>query len=132
VPVSLPPEMPNDFVSSAYLGKNEAAWPPRIAAEVVDWLGEHGFAVFGAEVWIITRDGEIGTFFRDAHGRESIWAVAVDPKQDEPWSSFVRRAAASVSDSIRRLDIAGIRESGEVYVNITYDSQVRGQQMSDS
>lgn len=124
--------MPNEFVSSAYLAKNEAAWPPRIAAEVVDWLGEHGFAVFGAEVWIITRDDKIGTFFRDADGRRSLWAVAVDPNQDEPWSSFVRRAAASVSESIRKLDIADIRESGDVYVNITYDKKCAASKYRDS
>jgi len=117
--------MPRDFVSSAFIVENEAAWPPRIAAEVVDWLGEHGFAVYGAEVWIITREGKISTFFRDAGGKSYLWAVAVDPNQDEPWSSFVRRAAASVSESVRKLDIAGVRASGEIYVNITYESEVR-------
>jgi len=35
---------------------NEPAWEPHIAAQVVEWLGLHQYAVLGTELWVI-RDG---------------------------------------------------------------------------
>ena len=35
---------------------DEPAWEPHIAAQVVEWLGLHQYAVLGTELWVI-RDG---------------------------------------------------------------------------
>jgi hypothetical protein len=116
-------EMPKTFLDSVFVAGREVAWPPEIAAEVVEWLGNHDICVLGAEVWIVTPDSKISTMFRDSTGADCIWTIAVNRDLEEPWNSYCQRAASVVSESIRRIDISDMHASGRPLVNITYVSE---------
>ena len=91
---------------------NEAAWRPALAARSVEWLGAHGFAVLGTELWL-PKGGLIQSLPYFQH---------VDPKGDEAWDLFVGRAAAETLAYLKAFTPEFIEE-GNVYVNVTWVSE---------
>ncbi len=76
-----PSGFPSELVSAAFVASNEAAWRPALAARSVEWLGTHGYAVLGTELWL-PKDGSIQSlpYFQN-----------VDRQGNEAWDSFVAR-----------------------------------------
>jgi hypothetical protein len=70
-----PPNFPSELVTGAFVASKEAAWRPAQAAVSVEWLGAHGFAVLGTELWL-PKDGSIQSlpYFQN-----------VDRQGDEAW-----------------------------------------------
>jgi hypothetical protein len=108
-PDLFPSGFPSELASAAFLASNEAAWRPALAARAVEWLGTHGYAVLGTEVWL-PKDGSVQSlpYFQN-----------VDRQGDEAWDSFVARAAAETSAYLRAFTPKFIEE-GDVYVNVTW------------
>src|SRR5260370_39243395 len=79
-----PAGLPSDLAAAAFVHSGEAAWRPTLATASVEWLGAHGYAVLGTEV------------FLPMHGAiQSLpYFQSVDRKDNEEWDSFVARAAA--------------------------------------
>ena len=48
-----PPKFPSELAVAAYRTGDEAAWPPRIVAAVVEWFGVHRYAALGTELWLL-------------------------------------------------------------------------------
>jgi len=107
-----PPNFPSELVTAAFVASKEAAWPPAQAAVSVEWLGTHGYAVLGTELWL-PMDGSI---------RSLSYFQNVDRHQDEAWDSFVARAAAETLAYLRAFTPKFIEE-GDVYVNVTWVSE---------
>jgi hypothetical protein len=107
-----PSGFPVDLISDALTASNEAAWRPALAARSVKWLGTHGYAVLGTELWL-PKDGAIQSLPYFQH---------VDRQGDEAWSSFVARAAAETLAYLRALR-QKFEEEGDVYVNVTWVSE---------
>jgi hypothetical protein len=107
-----PPNFPSELVTGAFVASKEAAWRPAQAAVSVEWLGAHGFAVLGTELWL-PKDGSIQSlpYFQN-----------VDRQGDEAWDSFVARAAAETLAYLRAFTPKFIEE-GDVYVNVTWVSE---------
>jgi hypothetical protein len=108
-PGLFPSGFPSELASAAFVASNEAAWRPALAARSVEWLGTHGYAVLGTELWL-PKDGSIQSlpYFHNA-----------DRKGNEAWDSFVARAAAETLAYLRALTAKFIEE-GDVYVNVTW------------
>jgi hypothetical protein len=49
-----PSGFPPELVSAALVSSNEVAWRPLLAARSVEWLGAHGYALLGTELWLQT------------------------------------------------------------------------------
>ncbi|MBZ5650923.1 MAG: hypothetical protein LAO18_10605 [Acidobacteriia bacterium] len=94
------------------MASKEAAWRPAQAAISVEWLGAHGYAVLGTELWL-PKDGSIQSlpYFQN-----------VDRQRNEAWDSFVARAAAETLAYLRAFTPKFIEE-GDVYVNVTWVSE---------
>jgi hypothetical protein len=113
-----PPDFPSELAGGAFTTGKEAAWPLEQAASVVEWLGAHGYAVLGIELWLI-QSGRIqslpigGSGMREAHGDK------VDRQNAEPWKEFVARATTKTLKYLRLFD-KEIVEPGEVYFNVTW------------
>jgi hypothetical protein len=111
-PDLFPSGFPSELVSAAFVACNEAAWRPAVAARSVEWLGTHGYAVLGTELWL-PKDGSIQSlpYFQN-----------VDRRGGEAWHSFVARAAAETLAYLRAFTPQFIEE-GDVYVNVTWVSE---------
>jgi hypothetical protein len=107
-PDLFPSGFPSDLASAAFVVSNEVAWRPAHAACSVEWLGTHGYAVLGTELWL-PKDGSIQSlpYFQN-----------VDRHNNESWVSFVDRAAAETLAHLRAL-----APEGDVYVNVTWVSE---------
>jgi hypothetical protein len=107
-----PSGFPSELVSAAFVASNEAAWRPALAARSVEWLGTHGYAVLGTELWL-PKDDSIQSlpYFQN-----------VDRKGDEAWDSFVARAAAETLAYFKALSSKFTKE-GDVFVNVTWVSE---------
>ena len=66
---------------------------PQIAAQVVEWLGLHQYAVLGTELWVI-RDGLINTLPVGQTGTREVHGNTVNRRANEAWAAFVSRAAS--------------------------------------
>jgi hypothetical protein len=117
-PDLFPSEFPSDLASAAYVASNEVAWRPALAARAVEWLGTHGYAVLGTEVWL-TKDGSI---------RSLPYFQNIDRQNDEIWDSFVTRAAAETLAYLRALTPMFIEE-GDVYVNVAWVNETEFRNM---
>ena len=107
-----PSGFPSELASAAFVSSNEAAWRPALAARSVEWLGKHGYAVLGTELWL-QKGGLIQSlpYFQN-----------VDPKRDEAWDFFVVRAAAETLAYLKAFTPKFIEE-GDVYVNVSWASE---------
>jgi len=114
-----PSEFPSDLASAAFVASHEVAWRPALAARSVEWLGTHGYAVLGTELWL-PKDGSIQSlpYFQnvgDRHGNEA-------------WDSFVARAASETLTYLRAFTPKFIEE-GDVYVNVTWVSEAESRKL---
>jgi hypothetical protein len=105
-----PAGIPSELVSAAFVTSNEAAWRPELAALSVEWLGMHGYAVLGTEIWLPMEDGSIQSvpYFQN-----------VERNSGERWDSFVARAAAETLAYLKAFSSKFIEE-GDVFVNVTW------------
>jgi len=113
-PDLFPSGFPSELASAAFVSSNEAAWRPALASRVVEWLGSHGYAVLGTELWL-PQGGSIQSlpYFQNA-----------DRKGNEAWNWFVSRAAAETLEYLRAMTPKFIEE-GDVYVNVTWVSEAK-------
>jgi hypothetical protein len=111
-PALFPSGFPSELASAAFVASNEAAWRPALAARSVEWLGTHGYAVLGTELWL-PKDGAVQSmpYFQKA-----------DRKVNEAWDAFVARAAAETLAYLRAFTAKCIEE-GDVHVNVTWVSE---------
>jgi hypothetical protein len=111
-PDLFPSGFPSDLASAAFVATNEAAWRPALAARSVEWLGTHGYAVLGTELWL-PKDGSIQSlpYFQN-----------VDRRSNEAWHSFVARATAETLAYLRAFSSKFIEE-GDVCVKVTWVSE---------
>jgi len=107
-----PSGFPSELVSAAFVASNEAAWRPAMAARSIEWLGTHGYAVLGTELWL-PMGGSIQSlpYFQN-----------VDRQGNEAWDTFVARAAEETLVYLRAFAPKFIEE-GDVYVNVTWVSE---------
>ena len=112
-----PAGFPSELVSAAFVASNEAAWRPELAARSVEWLGIHGYAVLGTEIWL-PQGSSIQSlpYFQN-----------VERDSGEGWDSFVARAAAETLAYLRAFSSKFIEE-GDVFVNVTWvdEAEFRG------
>jgi hypothetical protein len=111
-PDLFPSGFPSDLASAAFVASNEVAWRPPLATRSVEWLGTHGYAVLGTELWL-PKDGSIQSL---------PYFQKVDRQRDEAWDSFVARAAAETSAYLRTFT-PKFSEEGDVFVNVTWVSE---------
>jgi hypothetical protein len=111
-PELFPPGFPSELASAAFVASNEVGWRPTFAARSVEWLGRHGYAVLGTELWL-PKNGSIQTlpYFQN-----------IDPQGDEAWDSFAARAADETIDYLAGFAPKFVEE-GDVYVNVTWVSE---------
>jgi hypothetical protein len=107
-----PAGFPSDLAGAAFVHSGEAAWRPALAVASVEWLGAHGYAVLGTEVWL-PMGGSI----------QSVpYFQSVDRKGNEEWDSFVARAAEETLAYLRAFKPKFVAE-GDVYINVTWVSE---------
>ncbi len=118
----LPVDFPSELADAALLTNNEVAWQPTIAAQVVEWLGLHQYAVLGTELWVI-RDGAIHSLPIGQTGMPEVHGNTVDRRANEPWAAFVSRAASATVVYLRSFHSREIVEPGEIRFNVTWVSE---------
>ena len=79
---------------------------------IVEWLGAHGYAVLGTEIFL-PKGGSMQSlpYFQN-----------VDRKGNEAWDSFVVRAATETLAYLKAFTPKFLKE-GDVYVNVTWVSE---------
>jgi len=123
------PDLPQDLADAAYRAGDEFAWSPSIAVSVTKWLGEHGYAVLGTELWVLKHDGTIISLPLGISGLPEVHGNTVDRKKGETWSSFTRRATAETLAYLGRFNPADIVEEGNVRFNITWVTEIEFEQL---
>jgi hypothetical protein len=93
-----------------------------MAAQVVEWLGLHQYAVLGTELWVI-RDGLISTPPVGQAGMREVHGNAVSRCANEPWAAFVGWAASETALYLRSFQSEEIVEPGKVHFNVTWVSE---------
>ncbi|HZZ14406.1 MAG TPA: hypothetical protein VFE08_00420 [Candidatus Sulfotelmatobacter sp.] len=116
-----PADFPSELAKAAFW-RSEPAWEPDIAAQVVEWLGLHQYAVLGTELWII-RDGLINTLPIGQSGRPEVFGNTVSRRGNEPWAAFVSRGASETVVYLRSFQSGEIVEPGKVHFNLTWVSE---------
>jgi hypothetical protein len=115
----LPPDFPPELAAAALVLDLEAAWSPEFAVPVVEWLGSHGYAVLGTELWLVQDDAiislPIGTSeLPEVHGN------IVSNKRAEGWKAYVHRAAIETIAYLQGFDPKQIVQKGELYFNVVW------------
>jgi hypothetical protein len=108
-----PAEFPSELASEAYVASNnEVAWRPTQAVQAVKWLGLHGYAVLGTEVFL-PKEGSFQSlpYFQNVERIEA-----------EEWGLFVARSAAETSAYLETC-LSKFSEEGDVYVDVTWVSE---------
>jgi len=116
-----PADFPSELAEKAFW-RNEPAWEPHIAAQVVEWLGLHQYAVLGTELWVI-RDGLINTLPTGQTGTREVHGNTVRRRANEPWAAFVSRAASETVVYLHSFQSREIVEPGKVHFNVTWVSE---------
>jgi len=108
------------LAGSALVKGDEVAWQPSSAAVAVEWLGAHGYAVLGTELWLITADGAIQSLPVGLSGMREVHGNTVDRENGEPWSTFVCRATTETLAYLRSFNPGDIVERGKLYFNVVW------------
>jgi hypothetical protein len=104
-----PRDFPPELIREALVHLSDVAWRPKLAAVSVEWLGAHGYAVLGTEVWL-PKQGMI----------QSIpYFQAIREIENESWDSFVARAAAETLAYLKEFE-GRLTEEGDVFVNVSW------------
>jgi hypothetical protein len=105
-----PVGFPSELVSAAFVASNnEVAWRPVQAVRSVEWLGIHGYAVLGTEIWLP----------KESSIQSVPYFQSVEPNSNERWDLFVARAAAETLTYLKAY-ASKFSEEGDVYVNVTW------------
>jgi hypothetical protein len=123
------PDLPQELADAAYRSGDEFAWSPSVAASVAKWLGEHGYAILGTELWVLKPDGRIISLPLGLSGLPEVHGNTVDRKNGETWSSFTRRATAETLAYLGRFNPAEIVEEGDLRFNVTWVSEIEFEQL---
>jgi len=115
-----PSNFPSELAGSALVKGDEVAWQPSSAAVAVEWLGAHGYAVLGTELWLITADGAIQSLPVGLSGMREVHGNTVDRENGEPWSTFVCRATTETLAYLRSFNPGDIVERGKLYFNVVW------------
>ena|ERR1039458_8855907 len=126
----LPPDIPQDLADAAfYAGNGEAAWPPSVAAKAAKWLGDHGYAVLGTELWVVKPDRTIIILPLGLSELPEVHGNTVNRDNGETWSSFTRRAAAETFVYLSLFNPGDIVEEGDLRFNITWVKEAEFEQL---
>jgi len=107
-PANFPPEL----AAKAFVHSGEAAWRPPLAVEAVEWLGTHGYAVLGTEVFLLVGDGiQSLPYFQSVKRRE-----------DEDWNSFAPRSATETINYLTAFT-EELAQYGDVCISVTWMSE---------
>jgi len=123
-PELFPPNFPAELASLAFVNGNQAAWPPKLAAAAVRWLGTHGYAVLGTELWVL-EGGAIQSLPAGQSGMREVHGNTVNRRSEELWSSFVARAATGTLAYLQSFNPADIAEQGEIHFNVVWVSEAQ-------
>jgi hypothetical protein len=99
-----PAGFPSLLAGAVFVRSGEAGWRPTLAT-AVEWLGAHGYAVLGTEVWL-AMDGAIQSL---PHFQN------IERKSDEGLDSCVARAAGETLAYLRAFNAKSIEE-GDLYI----------------
>ena len=124
-----PPNFPRELAAAAFRAGDEAAWPPKLAAEAVEWFCSHGYAVLGTELWLL-KDATIQSLPIGLSGMREVHGNTLNREMEEAWSSFVTRAALETRDYLQSFKPSDIVEDGQVYFNVTWVSEADFEQLS--
>jgi hypothetical protein len=116
-----PADFPSELAETAFWS-NEPAWEPHTAAQVVEWLGLHQYAVLGTELWVI-RDGLVNTLPIGQTGMREVHGNTVSHRANEPWAAFVSRAASETVLYLRSFQSGENLEPGKAHFNVTWVSE---------
>lgn len=116
-----PTDFPSELAKAAFWS-NEPAWEPRIAVQVVEWLGSHQYAVLGRELWVVC-DGRVNTLPIGQSGMPEVHGNAVNRRTSEAWTAFVSRAASETVVYLRSFQPSEIVEPGKAHFNLTWVSE---------
>ena len=124
-PLGLRPEL----AAHSFTRGSEAAWPLDSVSAVVKWLGEHGFAVLGTELWVVRdnriQPGVVVNGVREIHGN------AVSHMRNESWNTYVTRCA---EETLRYLNSFAMppeaKQQGDVFFNVTWVSEAEHSNLS--
>ncbi len=116
-----PADFPSELAEAAFWS-SEPAWDPRVAAQVVEWLGLHLYAVLGTELWII-RDGLVNALSIGQSGMPEVHGNTVARWANEPWAAFVSRAASETVAYLRSFQSGDIVVRGKAHFNLTWVSE---------
>ena|ERR1700676_5559370 len=119
-----PPHFPPELISAAFVTGNEAAWPPMLAAAAVEWLGAHGYAVLGTELWVL-KGGAIQSLPIGQSGMREVHGNTINRERYESWSFFVARAATETLMYLQSFNPADIVEQGEPHFNVVWVSEAQ-------
>ena len=118
-----PPRFPSDLAGAAYRTGNEAAWPPKLVAAVVEWFSANGYAVLGTELWLL-QGGAIQSLPIGLSRIPEVHGNAVTHKgEKEVWSSYVGRAAAETLAYLKSFNSLDIVEHGQIFFNVVWASE---------
>ena len=116
-----PADFPSELAQAAFWS-SEPAWEPDVAAQVVEWLGSHRYAVLGTELWVI-RAGLINTLPIGKSGMPEVHGNTVARWANEPWAAFVSRAACETVAYLRSFRPREIVVPGKAHFNVTWVSE---------
>jgi len=128
-PELFPSGFPSELVDAAFVTGSEAAWTPSIAAAAIEWLGAHGYAVLGTELWLL-QSGAIQSLPIGLSGMREVHGNTVNRESDEPWSSFVARGAKETRTYLQSFNPSEIVEQGQVYFNVVWVSEADYEKLS--
>jgi hypothetical protein len=115
----LPHGFPSELAAAAFIAGQDVAWPTSFATAAVQWLGAHGYAVLGAELWLL-QGAAIQSLPVGLSGKREVHYNAVKSEQGESWDSFVARSANETCAYLESFNPADIVEQGRLHFNITW------------
>lgn len=101
---------------------DEVAWVPVSAVKAVEWLGMHGYAVLGTELWLLQGD-RIQSLPSKPSGLPEVHCNTVKRRNTESWSSFAARAMEETRCYLQSFRSSDILEQGQVYFNVVWISE---------
>jgi hypothetical protein len=125
-----PADFPFELQTSAFTSGNDAAWPRPLAAEVVEWLGAHGYAVLGTELWVVNGE-KILSLPLGTSGLPEVHGNTTNRRQGELWSEFIARAAAETARYLRQFRPEEIRSPGEIRFNVVWSDEGTFDRLAD-
>jgi len=102
-----------------------------LAAAAVEWLGAHGYAVLGTELWVL-KGGAIQSLPIGQSGMREVHGNTVNRETGEKWSSFVARAATETLTYLQSFNRADIVEPGKPHFNVVWVSEAQFAELTPS